>query len=340
MKELDRNKEYITSNLSEERRKALLEYLKEEDEEWGVLGIDELLDCVLKCRKDGWHAFYEKLASQDAIDANTLFEEIKLDKNVSYYLGDLSEEQLEEVRLEVIKENHAAVFDSPYMVNDVAYLEWMTISSGIWVRIKIPKNKVVNALTLFDISDKTEENDLNNGQLPEKWCLKITEENKEQVKKWIESHEDYRAQGDIKGFVLSDSFWDFSYQSWADIRPEGFEEITLEQFLQFVYTPWVEKETVVSEKLDDVRELLEEKQTSVEEFNKGTSFGEEIKTEKQQFFYYNSKKHGPNFYTKEEVQFHNGEEWSEDIVVYTQLGSNKKFATTKERFKKFKEVWI
>lgn len=58
------------------------------------------------------------------------------------------------------------------------------------------------------------------------------------------------------------------------------------------------------------------------------------------YYFYHSEKHGPNFYTKEEVPFHDGEDWKEDLVVYTQLGSGKKFVTTKERFKKFKEVWI
>lgn len=58
------------------------------------------------------------------------------------------------------------------------------------------------------------------------------------------------------------------------------------------------------------------------------------------YYFYHSERHGPNFYTKEEVPFHDGEDWKEDLVVYTQLGSGKKFVTTKERFKKFKEVWI
>lgn len=61
---------------------------------------------------------------------------------------------------------------------------------------------------------------------------------------------------------------------------------------------------------------------------------------KKCYYFYHSEKHGPNFYTKEELPFHDGEDWKEDLVVYTQLGSGKKFITTKERFKKFKEVWI
>lgn len=65
------------------------------------------------------------------------------------------------------------------------------------------------------------------------------------------------------------------------------------------------------------------------------------KTDEQNcYYFYHSEKHGPNFYIKEEVPFHDGEGWKEDLVVYTQLGSGKKFVTTKERFKKFKEVWI
>lgn len=252
MKKLDKNKEYITSNLSEERRKELLNYMINNDFGWEPFGIEDFSNGVIRwiIDKDEWDLAYEAPASQDAIDANTLFQEIKLDKNVSYYLGDLSEEQLEEVRLEVIKEKHTLVFNSHPMPHYKEYLSWW---GNLWVITRNLRNEVTNALTLFDISDKTEENILNNGQ-----------------------------------------------------------ESNNEVFLKAI------KETF-------------------KEHNKRVS---QLLEEKQQFFYYNSKEHGPNFYTKEEVQFHNGEEWSEDIVVYTQLGSNKKFATTKERFKKFKEVWI
>lgn len=62
--------------------------------------------------------------------------------------------------------------------------------------------------------------------------------------------------------------------------------------------------------------------------------------DKNCYYFHHSEKHGPNFYVKEEVPYHDGEDWKEDLVVYTQLGSGKKFVTTKERFKKFKEVWI
>ena len=62
--------------------------------------------------------------------------------------------------------------------------------------------------------------------------------------------------------------------------------------------------------------------------------------DKNCYYFHHSEKHGPNFYTKEEIPFHDGEDWKEDLVVYTQLGSGKKFVTTKERFKKFKKVWI
>ena len=65
-----------------------------------------------------------------------------------------------------------------------------------------------------------------------------------------------------------------------------------------------------------------------------------VEVGKNCYYFYHSEKHGPNFYTKEEVPFHDGKDWKEDLVVYTQLGSGKKFVTTKERFKKFKEVWI
>lgn len=237
MKELDKNKEYITSNLSEERRGVLLKHLLVNDDTWENVTTEDFSNGLIVWRNEEWDLAYEASASQDAIDANTLFQEIKLNKEFSYYLGDLSEEQLEKVRLEVVKEEHAAVFNESYMKNNIDYLEWM---SGLWTRRNTPENKEINALTLFDISDKNSENVLNNGQ-----------------------------------------------ERGLDNLPEGREE-----------------------------------------------------TETQQFYFHNSKTHGPNFYTKEEVQFHNGEEWAEDLILYTQLGSGKKFVTTKERFKKFKEVWI
>lgn len=231
MKELDRNKEYITSNLSEERREELIEHLKEEDLEWETLGVDELLDCVLRCEEDGWHSDYEKWASQDAIDANTL----------------------------------------------------------------------------FDISDKTEENDLNNGQESnnEVFLKAIKETFKEHNKKVSQLLEEKRNTGmkDLPPF----SDWNIP-SDYYPFKPNAEEMSEMYDFLQ------------------SGTQLVEE-----------ASFGA---GEKRQFFYHNSEKHGPNFYTKEEVQFHNGEEWTEDLILYTQLGSNKKFATTKERFKKFKEVWI
>lgn len=242
MKELDKNKEYITSNLNEERRKELLNYMINNDRVWENITTEDFSNGVIRWTFEEWDLAYEASASQDAVDANTLFQEIKLNKEFSYYLGDLSAEQLEEVRLEVIKNLHDSVFSYHLTYSDSKYLEG---GSGSWILNSTPTDKVLNALTLFDIPDKNSENDLNNGQ-------------------------------------------------------ESIQE----------------------------------------EFDNEASEGGGEKTEKQKFYYYNSKSHGPNFYTKEEVQFHNGEEWSEDLILYTQLGSNKKFATTKERFKKFKEVWI
>ena len=71
--------------------------------------------------------------------------------------------------------------------------------------------------------------------LPERWCIKVTEENRFILHDWLISKLDFNASfTPIKGWVIS-SRYDGSYQNWNMRKPPtGYTEITIDQFKQYV----------------------------------------------------------------------------------------------------------
>lgn len=73
-----------------------------------------------------------------------------------------------------------------------------------------------------------------NNTLPTEWCIKITPENKSILHKYWERLP-YEGKGlsNFMGWLLSDRH-DGSYQNWADRLPDGYTEITLDEFKKWV----------------------------------------------------------------------------------------------------------
>lgn len=79
--------------------------------------------------------------------------------------------------------------------------------------------------------------------LPEKWAVKITEENQNILKDYVESFSDFDDAYELSchGFVISDRY-DGSYQFWCDtLEDEKYTEITFDQFKQYVLKQKPEK---------------------------------------------------------------------------------------------------
>lgn len=73
--------------------------------------------------------------------------------------------------------------------------------------------------------------------LPEKWCIRCTEENYQVLNAWrlsrIDRDRGFDGQG-IRGFWVVSSWGDRSYFSYTFSMPEGYTEITFEQFKEHV----------------------------------------------------------------------------------------------------------
>lgn len=72
--------------------------------------------------------------------------------------------------------------------------------------------------------------------LPKKWCLKITSSNKEVLNKWRKRQPNFNASTTVgfTGWLLSDAY-DGTYTHWDVNVPNGYTEITLQQFYDNVY---------------------------------------------------------------------------------------------------------
>ena len=75
---------------------------------------------------------------------------------------------------------------------------------------------------------------VNEFQLPEKWCVKVTEDNKGLLDSWRINQKTYANVLDLWGWLVSDSFWDSTHCSFSIVLPSGYTEITFEQFKKYV----------------------------------------------------------------------------------------------------------
>lgn len=86
-------------------------------------------------------------------------------------------------------------------------------------------------------------------KLPEKWYIRITEGNRDQLKKWVKWHGDYSSEYDsfaLGELVVSKNLFDNSYQIWSRTIPSEYSdytEITFDDFKRLVL-----KENTMSEK--------------------------------------------------------------------------------------------
>lgn len=73
--------------------------------------------------------------------------------------------------------------------------------------------------------------------LPEKWCIKVTNNNRDVLTKWVISKPDFDNCSNytpIRKWITSNSGYDKSYQKWTEDIPKSYEEITFEQFKKYV----------------------------------------------------------------------------------------------------------
>lgn len=130
------------------------------------------------------------------------------------------------------KNDYLIITDSNhcYVINDKNKTEWTFA------------NNITNGLPHSDFelmpegftpdNDKTTET---METLPDKWCIKVTDENKDILTQWVTSHSDFE-KGiylPIKEWVINEMY-DGSYQNWNLSLPANYTEITLDQFKQLV----------------------------------------------------------------------------------------------------------
>src|SRR6478609_994422 len=72
-----------------------------------------------------------------------------------------------------------------------------------------------------------------------KYCVKVNEKNKEELRKWVESKEDCNGRDKFGQnisvfYVTSDRYYDGTYQFWSNEAPSEYKEISFEKFKQTV----------------------------------------------------------------------------------------------------------
>lgn len=71
-------------------------------------------------------------------------------------------------------------------------------------------------------------------KLPSKWCIRITDENKDILRKyWLIIVPPAYREYTFEGWLLS-SRYDGSYMNWSDSLPDGYTPITLDQFKKWI----------------------------------------------------------------------------------------------------------
>ena len=67
-----------------------------------------------------------------------------------------------------------------------------------------------------------------------KWCVKVTDENYNTLEHWVMNRIDFdTSHVPIQCYIISDKL-DGSYQKWTNYVPEGYIELTFEQFEKYV----------------------------------------------------------------------------------------------------------
>ena len=119
---------------------------------------------------------------------------------------------------------------------------------------------------------------VNEFQLPEKWCVKVTEDNKGLLDSWRINQKTYANVLDLWGWLVSDSFWDSTHCSFSIVLPSGYTEITFEQFKKYVLKQGSMEKKLIGYKLngkvtaDEVAALLDCSETV---YSDGRFFKEE-----------------------------------------------------------------
>jgi len=101
----------------------------------------------------------------------------------------------------------------------------------------------------------------------EKWCIKVTDENKEELKKWWDKQPHNKSYGNLEGWMLSDKFIDGSFMYWGHSSPSGYNKITFEQFKQITMNTQIK----VGDKLENLN--LVEKNITCYKNSLGDVFG-------------------------------------------------------------------
>ena len=68
---------------------------------------------------------------------------------------------------------------------------------------------------------------------PDKWCIKITPENKEAIEKWRTAN----ARLNVKGYCVNKTSFNSMIGYWYPDKPTGYTEISFEEFKVYTSKP-------------------------------------------------------------------------------------------------------
>jgi hypothetical protein len=83
--------------------------------------------------------------------------------------------------------------------------------------------------------------------LPKKWCVKVTQENKEVLDSWRKKQPKYKDKHSLNCYLISDPNSDSSYCSYNEKLPyfKFYKEITFEQFKKYVLKESTNEDSVI-----------------------------------------------------------------------------------------------
>jgi hypothetical protein len=108
-----------------------------------------------------------------------------------------------------------------------------------------------NSPTIITLEEWNET--VNGLTLPDKWCVKINDDNREILDSWRKAQPDYLENKNIPlhNYLVSDKNWDKTYCSYAKNLPEDgeYKEITFEQFKKYVLNKETMEKKIIGYKL-------------------------------------------------------------------------------------------
>ena len=115
-------------------------------------------------------------------------------------------------------------------------------------------DKITNHTSIPVITLEEWDEIVNGFVLPEKWCIKVTEESRNFLTRWVLMQPTFdRKYLPIKWWVVSENNVDDSYQKWSSKTNSSYTEITLKQFRKYVLKEKIDKRVYTIEDLSEGR---------------------------------------------------------------------------------------